>query len=146
MNSIAAMVEQLREDDRSIGMVTGNGFFMTKHAAAVLSARPKQGGWDRPDGPPPSATMDTAPAIPHESATGPGRIEAYTVMHDRSGQPTKGYICGRLDGNGTEGQRFLANTPEDPNLFRDLLADEAIGRAGTVRQDDTTGPGIFTPA
>lgn len=146
MNSIAAMVEQLREDDRSTGMVTGNGFFMTKHAAAVLSARPKQGGWDRPDGPPPSAAMATAPAIPEESATGRGRIEAYTVMHGRDGQPTTGYICGRLDGNGTEGRRFLANTPEDPDLLRDLLASEAVGRPGDVHQDPTTGRCIFAPA
>ena len=146
MNSLAAMVERLRDDVNSIGLVTGNGFFMTKHAAAVLSAQPKQGGWDRPDGPPPSAAMDTAPAMPNESATGRGRIEAYTVMHDRDGQPALGYICGRLDGNGTEGRRFLAVTPEDPDLLHDLLASEAVGRAGNVRPDETTGRCIFTPA
>ncbi len=146
MNSIAAMVEQLREDDRSIGMVTGNGFFMTKHAAAVLSARPKQGGWDRPVGPPPSESMATAPAIPDESATGRGRIEAYTVMHDRDGQPTMGYVCGRLNENGGNGRRFLANLPEDPDLLHDLLASEAVGRNGQVHIDDTTGRCIFTPA
>ncbi|MCY3890447.1 MAG: acetyl-CoA acetyltransferase [bacterium] len=146
MNSIATMVEQLREDDRSIGMVTGNGFFMTKHAAAVLSARPKQGDWDRPDGPPPSSAMETAPAVPDDSASGPGRIEAYTVMHDRDGQPSMGYICGRLDGNGSEGRRFLANTPEDPDLLRDLLASEAVDRTGPIRYDVSTGRCIFTPS
>lgn len=146
MNSLAAMVEQLREDDRSIGMVTGNGFFLTKHAAAVLSARPKQGGWERPDGPPPSAAMATAPAVPDDSATGRGRIEAYTVMHDRDGQPSMGYICGRLNGNGSEGRRFLANTPEDPDLLRDLLASEAVGRIGDVHLDNATNRSIFTPA
>ena len=146
MNSIPAMVEQLREDDRSIGMVTGNGFFLTKHAAAVLSARPKEGGWDWPDVPPPSASMETAPANPADSTTGPGRIEAYTVMHDREGQPSRGYICGRLDGNGSGGRRFLANTPEDPDLFRELLASEAVGRIGDVGHDDATGRSIFTPA
>ncbi len=146
LNSIAAMVERLRDDDNSIGLVTGNGFILTKHAAAVLSNKPKQGGWDRPDGPPPSADMDTAPANPDESATGPGTIEAYTVMHNRDGQPTTGYICGRLDGNITDGRRFLANTPEDPDLLHDLLASEAIGRTGSVRQDNATNRGIFTPA
>ena len=146
MNSIPAMVEQLREDDRSIGMVTGNGYFLTKHAAAVLSARPKQGGWDRPDGPAPSANMETAPAIPEDSAVGLGRIEAYTVMHDRDGQPSTGYICGRFNGNGSEGHRFLANTPEDPDLLRDLLASEAVGRTGEIRYDDPTGRCIFTPS
>ncbi|WP_419927496.1 acetyl-CoA acetyltransferase [Candidatus Poriferisocius sp.] len=146
MNSIPAMVEQLREDDRSIGMVTGNGFFMTKHAAAVLSARPKEGGWERTDGPPPSASMETAPANPDDSASGPGRIEAYTVMHDRDGQPSLGYVCGRLDGNGSESRRFLANTPEDPDLLHDLLASEGVGRTGHVRNDNDTGCCIFTPA
>ena len=146
MNSIAAMVEQLREDDRSIGMVTGNGYFLTKHAAAVLSARPKQGSWDRTDGPPPSAAMDTAPANPDDSATGQGRIEAYTVMHDRDGQPAMGYVCGRLNENGSEGHRFLANLPEDPDLLRELLASEAVGRIGEVHTDQATNRGIFTPA
>lgn len=146
MNSLAAMVERLRDSDGAIGMVTGNGFLMTKHAAAVLSNRPKQGGWDRPDGPLPSASMETTPAIPDDSASGPGRIEAYTVMHDRDGQPATGYICGRLDGNGAEGRRFLANTPEDPDLLHNLVASEAVGRAGRVRRDGTTGRSIFTPA
>ena len=146
MNSLPAMVERLRDNDGSVGLVTGNGFFMTKHAAAVLSTRPKQGGWDSPDGPPPSAEMDTAPAIPDESASGRGRIEAYTVMHDRNGQPALGYICGRLDDNGTEGRRFLANTPEDPNLLHHLLSDEAVGRTGDVHYDKATGRCIFTPA
>ncbi len=146
MNSLAAMVERLREDDRSIGMVTGNGFFLTKHAAAVLSARPKHGGWDRLDGPPPSESMETAPAIPDGSATGPGRIQAYTVMHDRDGQPSVGYICGQLDSNGTKARRFLANTPEDPGLLHDLLASEAVGRSGDVRYDNATGRCNFTPA
>ncbi len=146
MNSIAAMVERLRDTDGSVGLVTGNGFFLTKHAAAVLSNKPKQGGWDRPDGPPPSAAMDTDPAVPDESATGRGRIEAYTVMHDRDGQPSMGYICGHLDNNGSEGRRFLANTPEDPAVLRDLLASEAVGRTGEVRYDNATGRCIFTPA
>ena len=146
MNSIPAMVERLREQDGSIGVVTGNGFFMTKHAAAVLSNQPKQGGWDHSDEPPPSASMETAPAIPDDSATGPGRIEAYTVMHDRDNQPSMGYICGRLDSNGTDGRRFLANTPANPDLLRDLLASEAVGRAGNVRHDNATGRSIFTPA
>ena len=147
MNSLAAMVERLREEDGSIGLVTGNGFFMTKHAAAVLSNQPKQGDWDRPGGPPPSASMETSPAIPDDSATGPGQIEAYTVMHNRDGQPATGYICGRLDGNGAEGPSFSwPNTPEDPDLLRDLLASEAVGRTGSVRYDDSTGRSIFTPA
>ena len=146
MNSIAAMVERLREDDRSIGLVTGNGFILTKHAAAVLSARPKQGGWDHPVGPLPSAAMETAPVALDQSANGQGFIEAYTVMHDRDGQPTMGYVCGSLNGNGSEGPRFLANTPEDPSLLRDLLASEAVGRTGSVRQDNATSRCIFTPA
>ena len=147
MNSLAAMVERLRESDGAVGLVTGNGYILTKHAAAVLSARPKQGGWDHPTGPPPSASMDTAPAVPDESATGPGTIEAYTVMHDRSGQPTHGYVCGRLNANGKHpGRRFLANTPEDPTLLADLLTTEAIGRTGHIRHDNTTNRCLFNPA
>ena len=90
--------------------------------------------------------METAPAVPDDSATGPGRIEAYTVMHDRDGQPATGYVCGRLDGNGAKGRRFLANTPEDPDLLRDLLAVEAVGRGGNVQVDQAANRCIFNPA
>jgi len=90
--------------------------------------------------------MDTAPAIPDDSATGRARIEAYTVMHNRDGQPSSGYICGHLDGKGAKGRRFLANTPEDPDLLHDLLASEAVGRTGDVHYDQATGRCIFTPA
>ena len=146
MNSLAAMVERLREADDAIGLVTGNGYILTKHAAAVLSARPKQGGWDRPDGPPPSATMDTAPRALHQSPTGEGTIEAYTVMHDRTGQPTLGFICGHLNSNGEhQDRRFLAITPQDPTLLTELLTTEAIGLTGHLHPDKATGQTIFTP-
>ncbi len=145
LNSLAAMVERLREDDGAIGLVTGNGYILTKHAATVLSARPKHGGWDRPEGPPQSAAMDTAPLTVDPEAQGRGRIEAYTVMHDRSGQPEVGYMCGRIDGNGGLGNRFLAITPESPDLLNDLLATEAVGRTGHIGHDPTTGFNVFTP-
>ncbi len=36
--------------------------------------------------------------------------------------------------------------PADPDLPRDLLSTEAVGRTGEVRYDQATSRGIFTPA
>jgi acetyl-CoA C-acetyltransferase len=59
---------------------------------------------------------------------GRGAIESYTVLHDREGHPTRGIVIGRLD----DGRRFIANTPDDRGVMEGLMAEEGIGRLGTV--------------
>ena len=38
-HSVAAMTERLRADRAAIGMVTGNGWYVTKHSAGILSSQ-----------------------------------------------------------------------------------------------------------
>ncbi|MEX2625832.1 MAG: hypothetical protein WD225_03050, partial [Ilumatobacteraceae bacterium] len=77
--SMAAMTERLRERPGDIGMVTGNGFYVTKHAASVWSTAPfdrNEEGWG--DRPLPSSAFPTAPVEP-VSRSGRGTVETYTV-------------------------------------------------------------------
>jgi acetyl-CoA C-acetyltransferase len=142
LHSLAAMVERLRDDPGSKGLVTGNGWYLTKHAASVWSSEPRPGDAPQaalPD-PLPSADMEKTPASAVAEAAGRAVVETYTVLYDREGAPVRGIVLGRQ----ADGQRFLANTPEDRSLLEAFVATEQIGREGTLSQRD--GRNVFDPA
>jgi acetyl-CoA C-acetyltransferase len=111
-------------------MVTGNGWYLTKHAATVLASAPREAGGEMPmpegGGAVPEDTHSTDPV------QGRGTLEAYTVVFDREGAPERGIVVGRTD----EGRRFVANTPEDRKLLEDFVKVEEVGRAGLLRRED----------
>lgn len=139
MHSIVMMLHKVREDAGSFGLVTGNGWFATKHSAGIYSTEPTEGPWKRRD---PKDYQGEIDAIERPNvvveANGKGTIETYTVVHDRTG-PMLGIVIGRLE----DGSRFLANTPSDKAVLEDLMAREGLGRSGTVRHE--AGKNIFTP-
>jgi acetyl-CoA C-acetyltransferase len=136
LHSLAAMCERLRERPGARGLLTGNGWYLTKHSAAVLASAPPAGE------PRPAPRVELPRPVPVlERADGPARIETYTVVYDREGAPARGIVVGRLDDGD---RRFLANTPEDRALLEDLVAAEAVGRRGEVRCVE--GRNRFTPA
>jgi acetyl-CoA C-acetyltransferase len=71
-------------------------------------------------------------------ANGPASVETYTVMHDRKG-PAYAILFGRLG----DGRRFIANTPADAGLLREMVERDMLDAAGKVRHED--GRNIFTP-
>lgn len=133
-HALAAMVEHLRADPSRSGLVTGNGWYFTKHAASVLGGAPRRDGGAPPPPAPPGKPVELA-----EEAVGRGRIEAYTVVHDREA-PRRGIVAGRLE----DGRRFLANTPDDRSLLEAFASGEQVGRAGRVEHRD--GLNRFHPA
>ncbi len=143
-HSLAAAVLSLREKAGEHAMVTGNGWYLTKHSATILSRQPSPG----PTTPNATLTSDAtrthwkAPTVEVvEEANGPAEIETYTIVHDREGVPSEGIIIGRLrDGK----QRFLANTPADPELLAELERIELIGTQGSVQHEG--GRNIYRPA
>jgi acetyl-CoA C-acetyltransferase len=140
MHAIATMITRLRADRGALGLVTGLGWYLTKHAIGLYGAEPPPRGWQ------PAEPCDDArapgpdvPDLVHE-AGGPAEIETYTVMHERDGTPARGLVIGRL----ADGRRFLANTPEDRCVLDSLVTTEGIGRRGRVRHAD--GVNRFEPA
>ena len=65
MHSIATMVDRLREDAGSVGLITANGGFVTKHAFGVYATSPPQG--DRP------VRVDLAPSRGRRGRAASGR-------------------------------------------------------------------------
>ncbi len=144
-HSIAAMVEHLRRRPNDYGMVTGLGWFATKHSAGVYSSRRPGKTWRRTDPNVDQAKVDAmeSPCF-EEQPSGPAAIETYTVAFDRDGEPQQGIIIGRL-GDGS-GSRFLANTEIDSELMWQMTREEFVGRRGMVSPDPATGRNVFTPS
>lgn len=143
MHSIATTVERLRTNPEQKALVTGLGWFATKHSAGVYSGKPPQGEWARTDPKVDQAKVDAdvSPAFTNE-ANGSATVETYTVVFNREGEPESGIVIGRLE----DGTRFLSNTPADAGLLMAITREEFIGRKGRVSHDAATQKNTFEPA
>jgi acetyl-CoA C-acetyltransferase len=139
MHSVAVMHRRLTDNPGDYGLITGNGWYLTKQSTGVYSTTPPDKPFERED---PAVLQREIDALPHpdviESPQGNATIETYTVVHKREG-PFMAIVVGR-DANG---RRFAANTPSDPGLLAGMEASEQVGRTGAVVQKD--GLNIFTP-
>ena len=98
-HSIATMVDRLRSVPGASGLVTGLGWFSTKHSVGIFGSRPPrhQGaeGYRWTD------VQEEVDALPQTRVdatfTGPCTVETYTVAYDRAGEPTSGIIVARTD-------------------------------------------------
>jgi acetyl-CoA C-acetyltransferase len=137
LHSAAALALRLRAEPGARGLVTGNGWYLTKHSASVLASAPRAGAV--------APEAAAAPAeVPDETAStdpaeGPARLETYTVLYDREGAPARGIAIGRT----ASGRRFVANTPDDRAFLEAFVAVENVGRPGRVRPVD--GRNLFEP-
>jgi acetyl-CoA C-acetyltransferase len=130
MHAIATMVDTLRRDPGSFGLVTSLGWYITKHAIGVYGTEPPPSGhrWTRP--------QDAIDALPrcafvaeHEGEVG---VESYTVMHERDGTPSLGIVACRLH----DERRAWANI-RDVDVLRGMTAQEQHGRRGRLDRDGT---------
>lgn len=137
LHSIAAMAERVRSGQNTndhTGLVTGNGWYMTKHAAVVLSSNPPTTLYNPASNQEQDKTATAANVIPEEAtATRPANdkqstIETYTVAFNRDGTPARGIVVGRT----SLGQRFVANTPTDRDLLETFYQTEQVGCLGKV--------------
>lgn len=140
MHAVAAMAEKLRNNPGKKGLVTANGWYITKHAIGIYSTEPNKTPWQRED---PVSYQKNIDSQPHpesvQNPSGQGTIETYTVIYGREGEPVQGIIIGRIK----DGKRFIANTPEDRTLIENLTSSDALGIGGSVRQEK--GLNIFSP-
>jgi acetyl-CoA C-acetyltransferase len=140
LHALAAMAERLRSRPGAKGLVTGNGWYLTRHAASVWSTLPR-GKSAAPPAPPSAAERARrAPLAPVKQATGVGTVEAWTVLFDREGQAARGIVLGRTQ----NGDRFLANTPDDRDSLEAFLGSRDVGSAGKLSCHD--GHNRFEPS
>ena len=124
-HSTATMVDVLRNDPGSFGLVSGVGMHMTKHAFGVYSTTPAEAAVD-----PAAVGVDVRhyqgpvlhPIV--DSHTGPAAVAAYSVVHGRSGGPEWGLAVCDLPGAG--GSRTYARF-EDAELLEAAETSEWVG-------------------
>jgi acetyl-CoA C-acetyltransferase len=140
MHSIAVMMQKLRARPGAYGLVTGNGWYLTKQSTGVYSTARPDRPFERED---PKVLQAEIDALPHppvtETPSGAAAIETYTVVHRREG-PFMGIVIGR----DSDGRRFVAHTPDDPAFLTAFEAQEQVGRPGAVSQGDG-GLNLFVP-
>jgi acetyl-CoA acetyltransferase len=131
-HAACAMVRRLRETGGT-GLLYGQGEFVTKHHALVVSSTPDETGSvlqhasvqneaDRNRGPVPEFTTTEA---------GDATLETFTVIYDREGAPSHGAVIARL----TSGQRALSRVPAtDESAIAALtsMSVSPIGATGTI--------------
>ncbi len=120
-HAVAAMVETLRRDPGSYGLVTGIGMHMTSHAAALLSTRP---------GPLAPAVQQGTPAVVPlaRDADGPARVVAWSTTYGRQGPEWTALIVELPDGS-----RSYACLDQPPADDVDLAGAEVMVTTGDDR-------------
>lgn len=142
MHAIATMMAILRNHPGKRGLITGNGWYVTKHSMGIYGNAPREPYrlWERTH---PADDQKAIDAQPHPAVvaypTGKGTVETYTVLFDRNNQPNLGIIIGRLE----DGSRFVANTPHDLTLLENLVAEDPLSIPGEIQQHK--GSNVFMP-
>jgi len=134
MHGIASMVETLRADPGSLGLVLANGGFLSKESAGVYSTkRPVQ--FELIDSTAAQASIDDVADVPQASAPDRGTVEAYSVLY-KGRAPLFAYAFMR-----TGDKRFLARTKtDDISAVERFTASDPLGAelsvaAGEHRND-----------
>jgi acetyl-CoA C-acetyltransferase len=119
-HAIATLVGRLREDAGAHGLATALGWYLTKHAIGVYSARPPKR---------PFASLDSRPQLPparraRADYAGPATIDAYTVPHGRDAEPQAAILSALTP----DGERALLRST-DRDLIDAVLAGDPLGRS-----------------
>ncbi len=145
-HAVASMVGALRADPGSRGLVTGLGWYATKHSVGVYgtdppaatvtdleaSRLPEGTGVEAAAGfawADPQAAVGALPqCVPDADAEGEVTVETYSVAYGRTGSPERAVVACRTP----EGRRAWANV-DDPDQLAVLVTEEGCGRLGTLR-------------
>ena len=131
-HSIATMVERLRSDAGTLGLVTANGGYLTKHAFGVFSTEPPSRPWRHAN---PQAEVDALPRRElAEVVDGAVAVESSCVMHDRDSAPEAAIVSVLL----ADGRRAWGTTSDELALKR-MVTEETAGAPGHLAPD-----GAFT--
>ena len=134
-HAVCAMVRHVRDRTGALGLLYGQGGYVNKHHAIVVSdAAPASALPDK------YSVQDEAERrrepVPEIALTykGAARIETYTVRFARDGAPLEGVVIARTADN----RRLMARVPvSDEQTMAQLLAESqsAVGVEGQVRTD-----------
>jgi acetyl-CoA C-acetyltransferase len=138
-HAACAMVRKMR-DGAGLGLLYGQGGFVTKHHGLVLSRRPPREALAQDISV--QAAADRAKrAVPDfvSEATGNGTVESFTALYDRSGDVEHGVVMLRTE----DDRRTLARVPAQDSATLAHLRNmdrSPVGSVGTIATADDGVP------
>lgn len=127
-HAICTLVERLRSQAGSYGLIGANGGYLSKYAVGIYSTRPAP--FVPADNQRLQAEIDAWPApVRAERPDGWASIESYTVIYVK-GVPDHAVVAARTE----RGERFLASTQDgDAQTVAEAAEGDALGRRIFVR-------------
>ncbi len=146
-HAIAALFERFRSREagaRRLGLVTGVGWYLTKHSVGLYGTAPAPGGFRTPELATAQADIDASARTcvpPGDVATGPATVDASTVLYERDGTASAAPVIATLaDGRRTAAVAAPAEAARVAGRFlvgaRIELEQASAGSAPTYRIAD----------
>lgn len=140
-HATAVMVRALRAAPHDKGLLYGQGEYLTKHHAVVLSNSPSPHGLLQPDS---SAQRQadllrgaTPPLVTHHAGT--AQLETHTVVFDRAGQVEFGTVIARTP----QSARLMARVPANDLQTLARLTSLTSSPVGLTGQVETGTDGLL---
>ncbi len=130
MHAIATMVERLRSNRQSHGLVLANGGFMSKQAVGVYAASPKE-NWQPVSSESPQHRIAAAQIPDLLSETTVAKIATYTVSFNNN-KPAYGYVIAYRN----EGRLLARVRPDQPDLLMALHQHDMLGHTVHIKHAD----------
>ncbi|ABE39093.1 putative acetyl-CoA acetyltransferase [Rhodopseudomonas palustris BisB5] len=138
-HAACAMVRKLR-DGAKLGLLYGQGGFVTKHHALVVSRTPPQGALSDDVSVQAKADAAYGPVPPFiTEASGNGSVETFTVIYSGRGEIEHGVVVLRT----TDGARALARVPAQDQATLAFLTDMDRSPVGTHGTISTAADGVL---
>jgi len=139
LHGVATLAEKISSGEKSNGLVTALGWFMHKHAAGIYGSEPSTGEFKNHD------IIDQkncfagdAPVKIKHQVNGPGIIETYTIIYSLDQKPSYAVLYGRTRDN----FRFIARTPNNPDIFKQLTLENRVGQKVNIKFDSSKNMNI----
>lgn len=138
-HAACAMVRRLRGGGR-LGLLYGQGGFVTKHHALVLSPQAPRAALAQETSVQADADRNRRPApLFVTEASGPGKVESFTVIYDRKGEVEHGVVMLRTEARA----RALARVPASDTGTLAHLTDLDRTPVGGLGDISTAADGIL---
>ena len=125
-HAISALVDRLRGDVDALGMVTGVGWYSTKHAWGLYGSGPPAQSFHCEDV---QAHVDARPRCVTRQDDGEIKIESYVVSHRHDGAPKKLIVAGRF----RDGARTWCRSEVHETMVQ-FESEEMINLTATCRE------------
>lgn len=141
-HSIAVTIDLCRQDPARIGLLTGLGWYTTKHSIGLYSATPPKKPFAKIDTRAEQARIDASAVsvVSNDDLAGEviATVEAMTVVHDRETGPASAPIFANLD----DGRRVVA-AAADGSIVGSISETSLVGRKVKVRKG--AGSPVYEP-